>query len=155
MFSFPSQNPLASPSAKKKFAGKMAEFHVYLISALVLSCCLQILAGYEKLTLLYCYSISCFAFERFLCSVCGFSGGIFTRFWASLETRAKTKSNELTESWRWNGIQIKIKTIPKRKRDFRIWVRHMRFVIKMFSNIELLFLSVSLPDLFATTKAVE
>lgn len=35
----------------REVAGKMADLHVYFISALVLSCCLQILAGYVRLTL--------------------------------------------------------------------------------------------------------
>ena len=34
----------------KHFAGKMADLHVLFISALVLSCCLQILAGYARLS---------------------------------------------------------------------------------------------------------
>ena len=38
---------------RKASPAKMAEVHVYFFSALVLSCCLQILAGYLKRALLY------------------------------------------------------------------------------------------------------
>lgn len=52
-----SQNPLAS-FLPKTIAGKMAEFHVYFLSLLVLSCCLQILAGYGIRCLQFWYVFS-------------------------------------------------------------------------------------------------
>ena len=59
-----SQNPLAS-FLPKKIAGKMAEFHVYFLSLLVLSCCLQILAGYGIRCLQFWYVFS----WRIMCDV--------------------------------------------------------------------------------------
>ena len=43
---------------QKQLAGKMAEFHVYFLPLLVLSCCLQILAGYGIRCLQFWYVFS-------------------------------------------------------------------------------------------------
>lgn len=87
-----------------------------------------------RCSLLSLYFCSCS--WHIFCCIYTISGGISTRFWVSLETRAKTKSSELTENWRWNGTLIRIRTTPKHRRDFKIWVRHMRFVIKIILSLK-------------------
>ena len=88
----PSQDALVSPAAKKKVAGKMAEFHVYFISALVLSCCLQILAGYGRLAALCFYYISVLVVDIFFATFILFQEGFLRDF--GCPSRREQKPNQ-------------------------------------------------------------